>query len=597
MTPDLDNFTCISHKGRSVVDYMFVPYENIDNIEQFAVLPITELSSKFDIHTDRGKPDHSILCAELTVSFVNHISVGENDHKSQQSHVLNERMYLKHNKKEMPPNFMASDDILRQINATVDAIEQRVANQENIDSIYGNVCNMYYAEMDEKLKFFDIRKTKRSRRSLKSWWNSHLSELFEDYRQAEKNYLKCTYRAERARLLTEFKLKRDRFDKEYRKVKRLYDNELKIGIAESETRNPKDVWNKLKSLGRNSSKTCLPSEVRLENGEISSDKQSVLNKWRQDFSTVYNPSNHQVEIDVDSFRANNGVNYVNSDNLNSPITYYECKRVTSLAKSGKAIGIDCLPNEVFKNDSSVLLLGNLFQKCFSCHCVPSLWSKSIIKPIPKNTQNDPRVPLNYRGISLIPTMCKLYTNILNKRIFEYLDINNLTEDEQNGFRKDRFCEDHIYSLTSIIRNRKNMGLDTFTCFVDMAKAFDRVNRDILFVKLANIGISGDILESIKALYADCRASINVNDDYTDFFSIMSGVKQGDVISPTLFSIFINDLVKGIKELKEGVDISPDLNVGILLFADDIVLLAPTELNLQSMLDYTIGKSNAYMTTN
>ena len=81
------------------------------------------------------------------------------------------------------------------------------------------------------------------------------------------------------------------------------------------------------------------------------------------------------------------------------------------------------------------------------------------------------------------------------------------------------------------------------------------------------------MESIKALYADCRASINVNDDYTDFFSIMLGVKRGDVISPTLFSIFINDLVKGIKELNEGVDISPDLNVGILLFADDIVLLA------------------------
>ena len=101
-------------------------------------------------------------------------------------------------------------------------------------------------------------------------------------------------------------------------------------------------------------------------------------------------------------------------------------------------------------------------------------------------------------------------------------------------------------------------------------------------------------ESIKALYADCRASINVNDDYTDFFSIVSGVKQGDVISPTLFSIFINDLVKGIKELNEGVDISPDLNVGILLFADDIVLLAPTELNLQSMLDYLHSWCNKNM---
>ena len=83
-------------------------------------------------------------------------------------------------------------------------------------------------------------------------------------------------------------MKRDRFDKEYRKVKRLYDNELKIGIAESETRNPKDFWNKLKSLGRNSSKTCLPSEVRLENGEISSDKQSVLNSFKQMEARFFN---------------------------------------------------------------------------------------------------------------------------------------------------------------------------------------------------------------------------------------------------------------------------------------------------------------------
>ena len=65
-----------------------------------------------------------------------------------------------------------------------------------------------------------------------------------------------------------------------------------------------------------------------------------------------------------------------------PITFNECKRVISLAKSRKAVGIGCLPNEVFKTDSSVLLLCALFQDCFSSHCVSSLCSKSIIKPIP-----------------------------------------------------------------------------------------------------------------------------------------------------------------------------------------------------------------------
>ena len=360
---------------------------------------------------------------------------------------------------------------------------------------------------------------------------------------------------------------------------------MKIGIAESETQNPKDFWNKLKSLGRANSKKELPSEVKLENGDIVTDQNTVLNKWKHDFSSLYNSTNITEPVDLNTFRLDESDEFQESEEMNTPFTFNECKRVISLAKSRKAVGIDCLPNEVFKTDSSVLLLCALFQDCFSSHCVPSLWSKSIIKPIPKNAQNDPRIPSNYRGISLIPTMCKLYTNILNKRIVDYMEINNVIEDEQNGFRKDRSCEDHIYSLTSIIRNRKNEGRDTYTCFVDMAKAFDRVNRDILFIKLANIGVSGNMLESIKTIYADCQASVSVNGSYTDFFSIASGVKQGDVISPTLFAIFINDLVKGIKQLDMGVEISSDFKISILLFADDIVLIAPNELNLQSMLDY------------
>ena len=108
--------------------------------------------------------------------------------------------------------------------------------------------------MGEKLKFFDIRNTKRARNILKPWWNQNLAQLFDEYRQAEKRYLKCTYRAEKATLFTEFKLKRSSFDKQYRKAKRSYDMEIKIGIAESETHNPKDFWNKLKSLGRGTSK-------------------------------------------------------------------------------------------------------------------------------------------------------------------------------------------------------------------------------------------------------------------------------------------------------------------------------------------------------
>ena len=93
---------------------------------------------------------------------------------------------------------MTSDDMLRQVSVTIDAIEQRQVNQESIDSIYENVCDTYYKEMDEKWKYFDIRNTKRVRRTLKPWWTPHLTNLFDGYmyRKAEQCYLKCTVHIE-----------------------------------------------------------------------------------------------------------------------------------------------------------------------------------------------------------------------------------------------------------------------------------------------------------------------------------------------------------------------------------------------------------------
>ena len=187
-------------------------------------------------------------------------------------------MYFKHNCKTLPETFMASEDVLWQINIAIDTIKQRQTNQESIDSNYENVCKSYYKEIDGKLKYLDIRNNKRAHRTLKPWRNETLTQLFDDYRQAEKRYLKCTYRAEKAKLFTDFKLKCCSFDKQYQKAKRLYDVNTKIGIAESETHDLKDLWNKLKSLGRGTSKTDLPNEVRLENGEIVMDQQTVLDK-------------------------------------------------------------------------------------------------------------------------------------------------------------------------------------------------------------------------------------------------------------------------------------------------------------------------------
>ena len=102
-----------------------------------------------------------------------------------------------------------------------------------------------------------------------------------------------------------------------------------------------------------------------------------------DFSTLYNTDTLDA-ADLNSFQTNSSENYEQvRDDLNDPITINECKRVISLAKSRKAVGIDCLPNEVFKNDNYVMLLCSFFNECLSNHCIPSMWSKSIINQYQK----------------------------------------------------------------------------------------------------------------------------------------------------------------------------------------------------------------------
>ena len=117
----------------------------------------------------------------------------------------------------------------------------------------------------------------------------------------------------------------------------------------------------------------------------------------------------------------------------------------------------------------------------------------------------------------------------------------------------------------------------------MEKAFDMVNRDLLFLKLLQKGINGKFYNTLKSLYTNNMYSISLNGHLSDWFQADLGVRQGDCMSSTLFALFINDLAKEIKELGIGVNIGNYI-LSILLFADDLALIASSEAELQEMLD-------------
>ena len=257
---------------------------------------------------------------------------------------------------------------------------------------------------------------------------------------------------------------------------------------------------------------------------------------------------------------------------NQHISIFEVKKAIDATKRGKASGIDNIPVEVLKNDTAVSFLHVLFNVCFDNGIVPADWGKCIINPIPKSSTTDRRDPLSYRGICLAPAMYKLYCSVLNSRLTSWSDENHKLEDEQNGFRKGKSTTDHISSLMNIIDTRKKLKKSTFCAFIDFKKAYDTINRSILWKRLSDIGISGKMFQAIKSLYACVKSCVRLNSYKTDWFDVNCGLRQGCVLSPLLFDLFINNLAIFLKSLDLGVKIG-DENVCVMLYADDIVLLA------------------------
>ena len=183
----------------------------------------------------------------------------------------------------------------------------------------------------------------------------------------------------------------------------------------------------------------------------------------------------------------------------------------------------------------------LFNAALDQSYVLSDLRKGLIVPIFK--EGDKEVASKYRGITLLSIVGKLFATIVEKRLSKWCEDRKIFEQEQAGFRAGRSTVNHIFTLAEIIKRKKREGKPTYACFLDIKKAYNTVWREGLWDKLQRAGIQNRISQVIKNMYSEVKSSVVLNDRMTEWFNIEIGLRQGCVLSPLLFLIFINDLLR------------------------------------------------------
>ena len=249
---------------------------------------------------------------------------------------------------------------------------------------------------------------------------------------------------------------------------------------------------------------------------------------------------------------------------------------------GKAAGSDSLTIEhlQYSHPALYLLLAKLCNLFMKCGCVPNDFGLSYTVPILKDSKNSVSKSLtmdDFRGLT-ITVISKVFESCILDRYQQYF----VTSDNQFGFKKGLICSHAIYSVKSVVDHYSQLGSTINLCLLDLKKAFDKMNHDGLYIKLMDRLVPSALLCTLEYWYDVCRTCVRWGNAVSRFFSLECGVRQRGVLSPYLFAIFIDDIVQEITKSDFGCKFK-HVNVGIFIYADDIILLAPSIESLQNML--------------
>ena len=267
--------------------------------------------------------------------------------------------------------------------------------------------------------------------------------------------------------------------------------------------------------------------------------------------------------------------------LNKPITVSEVRSVIDGLKFGKAAGHDDVVNEALKEAPQSFLdkLTCLFNRVKDRSEVPEAWKRGKVVLVHKKGPKN--IASNYRPITVLTAMNGVYSKVLNQRLIEVVERHQLLGEVQNGFRQGRSCSDSAFVLNTVLWKSLAKRKKVHLSFLDLVKAYDSVDRSVLWAKMRKLGFGGSFLDSIISMYKGDYVTSSSNGITTDPVFLGRGLRQGCSLSPLLFALYVVDLSRDLVASRLGV-LLKKVCVSVLFVADDIVLISKTEEGLRTL---------------
>ena len=316
--------------------------------------------------------------------------------------------------------------------------------------------------------------------------------------------------------------------------------EMEQKAATSVKSNPKYFFSYAKRFAKAKSSV---GPLKTESGQLTTDAREMAEILQKQYQSVFsNPSatsktvpesenQHQCSLDDIHFGTEDIIAAIKEIDINA----------TSCP--------DDIPVRILNNCCSSLAypISLIWKESLETGNIPNMLKQQYITPVFK--KGDKSLASNYRPISLTSHIIKIFERVMRKQIISYLETNNLLTNAQHGFRSGRSCLSQLLDHIDKIMQHFQDGHEVDVIYLDYAKAFDKVDHEILIAKLKRMGIKGKLLEWIKAFLKDRCQVVMVNGKKSYLAIVISGVPQGSVLGPLLFLIYINDLIDAIKHSK------------------------------------------------